>query len=218
MYYFWCGRKPIFPLDIDSVIEGCCEEIRIASSNVRSISMNQHKSKLGIYNAIGKMNDRLVYEKSNLNDVNYIYTWLNLNGDLKWHVGSNFTSKSHEIESRQYINPADQYCVSDMTEFKIYTKYPSHVLDDSQGWNFDPSLRVECFDSNKSQKCCPTIEVSSELSATFYPQAMGSYVMSDEYQVSGRRVYKQSNGKYFIYLHDWGPNRGNFLTKRIIKS
>ena len=37
---------------------------------------------------------------------------------------------------------------------------------------------------------------------------MGTYVMSNDYQVSGRRMYHQKNGKYLIYLHDWGPHKG----------
>ena len=40
----------------------------------------------------------------------------------------------------------DQDCITDMTEFNTYTKYPNHILDNSQGWHYDPSLRVECFD------------------------------------------------------------------------
>ena len=95
-----------------------------------------------------------------------------------------------------------------MTNFTVYTKFPSHLLDDSRGrWNEDPSFRIECFDANKS--CCPSVEVTSNsFAATFYPHLMGSYLLDPQYQVSGRRVYKQAYGSYLIYLHDWGPNAG----------
>ena len=37
---------------------------------------------------------------------------------------------------------------------------------------------------------------------------MGSYVISEDYQVSGRRVYVHTSQRFFIYLHDWGPESG----------
>ena len=78
------------------------------------------------------------------------------------------------------INEGD--CITESTEFNVYTKYPNHVFDESQGWHFDPSLRVECFDLN--HKCCPTIEISSNsYGATFFPQLMGTYFLTDDYQV-----------------------------------
>ena len=55
----------------------------------------------------------------------------------------------------------DQDCITDMTEFNTYTKYPNHILDNSQGWHYDPSLRVECFDIENIQQCCPTVEITS---------------------------------------------------------
>ena len=66
------------------LIEGCCENIRVASSYVNSLAMKHQKAKLGLYKAIGKMNDRLVYEKLDEFGQNYLYTWLNPNRDLKW--------------------------------------------------------------------------------------------------------------------------------------
>ena len=80
----------------------------------------------------------------------------------------------------------------------------------SQGWHFDPSLRVECFDRMQSEDCCPTIEVTSNsYGATFFPQLMGTYMMSNDYQVSGRRIYQsQNDNNFLVYLHDWGPRAG----------
>ena len=46
--------------------------------------MKYQKEKLGIYKAIGKMNNQLVYEKLDNFGQNYLYTWLNINRDLKW--------------------------------------------------------------------------------------------------------------------------------------
>ena len=62
----------------------------------------------------------------------------------------------------------------------------------------------------QSQDCCPTIQVTSNsYGATFFPQLMGTYIMSSDYQVSGRRIYRsQSNNDFLVYLHDWGPSAG----------
>ena len=68
------------------------------------------------------------------------------------------------------------------------------------------TLKLECFEPTV---CCPTVEVTSNsYGGTFFPQVMGSYVISDEYQVSGRRVYVHTSQQFFIYLHDWGPESG----------
>ena len=96
-----------------------------------------------------------------------------------------------------------------MNEFNVFTKYPNHVFDESQGWHFDPSLRVECFDMIQSQDCCPTIQVTSNsYGSTFFPQLMGTYIMSNDYQVSGRRIYRSQSNDFLVYLHDWGPSAG----------
>ena len=38
---------------------------------------------------------------------------------------------------------------------------------------------------------------------------MGTYMMSNDYQVSGRRIYQsQNDNNFLVYLHDWGPRAG----------
>lgn len=71
-------------IDRIDTVEDCCENIRVASSYVNSLAMKYQKEKLGIYKAIGKMNNQLVYEKLDNFGQNYLYTWLNINRDLKW--------------------------------------------------------------------------------------------------------------------------------------
>ncbi len=90
----------------------------------------------------------------------------------------------------------------------MYTKrYPKHLFDESQGWQPDPSLRVECFDS--TVECCPSVEITSNsFGSTFWPQLMGTYFISKDFLVSGRRYYKHQDKEYYIYLHDWGPQAG----------
>ena len=114
------------------------------------------------------------------------------------HIGNNFTIKEHELESKHYLNP-EENCVTDMTAFNVFNKYPHHVLDTSQGWNMDPSLRVECFNLDNAQQCCPIVEITSNSHASnSYPEVMGTYMMSNDYQVSGRRVYHQQNGNHLV--------------------
>ena len=63
----------------------------------------------------------------------------------------------------------------------------------------DPSLRVECFNSENAQQCCPIVEITSNSHASnLYPEVMGTYMMSNDYQVSGRRVYHQQNGNHLV--------------------
>ena len=91
-FLVWDGQKFIndhyFELNcaIDRIdtVEDCCENIRVASSYVNSLAMKYQKDKLGLYKAIGKMNNQLVYEKVDAFGQNYLYTWLNTNRDLKW--------------------------------------------------------------------------------------------------------------------------------------
>ena len=185
-------------------IGGCCKQIRIASSNVHSLAMQHGPDKLGQYRAVGRMNQRLVYQQ--ISGSNLAYSWQDKQGLLRWYVGSNMTLNG--FESVQATN-SDEECITDMSKFNVETKHPNHLFDTPQGWHFDPALRVECFEEEKSNQCCPTLEISSNsYGATFFPQLMGSYLMSTENKVSGRRVYVHTNGQYFIYMHDWGPRSG----------
>lgn len=124
-------------------------------------------------------------------------------------IGKNYTTNDrHGIESVQALNEND--CLTDVDTFNVYSRRnPKHLFDETQGWFNDPSLRVECYDTK--QVCCPTVEVRSEsYGATFYPHAMGTYIISNDYQVSGRRVYRHqsTDAEFLIYLHDWGPKAG----------
>ena len=176
--------------------------VRLASSYVGSLAMKHQRPRLGIYQAFGRMNSRLVYKQSTPSLDGHIYYWqnpLDLN-DRKWFIGSNYSSDSHGLETPVTV----QQCVEEdvpLTKepaggnFLVYTKYPNHVHDHSAGWHKDPSVRLECFDVARSQNCCPTVEVTSNsYGSTLFPHLMGSYVLTSDYQVSGRRVYKQMQG------------------------
>ncbi len=70
---------------IDTVLEGCCETIRVASSRVDSVSMQSQRNRMGTYKAVGKMNNMLVYEQINpRSQVNYAYTWQDKLGLIRW--------------------------------------------------------------------------------------------------------------------------------------
>jgi hypothetical protein len=56
-------------------VEGCCETVRVASSYTASLAMQHQKARMGLYKAVGKMNERLVYQQ--LDSLGYIYSWLN---------------------------------------------------------------------------------------------------------------------------------------------
>ena len=93
------------------------------------------------------------------------------------------------FESVQATNDASE-CITDMKFNVETTKHPNHLFDTPPGWHYDPALRVECFEE---QECCPTLELSSNsYGATFFPHLMGSYLISPDYRVSGRRVYRRA--------------------------
>lgn len=68
---------------IDTV-EGCCETIRVASAISNSVSMQTQRSKMGVYKAVGRMNGFLVYHQVNPSTSNYVYTWQDKQGVLRW--------------------------------------------------------------------------------------------------------------------------------------
>ncbi len=181
--------------------------------------MKHQRPRIGIYKAFGRMNNRLVYKQLSPSSEGHIYYWQNpLDlADRRWYVGSNYSSDSHGLESpvtrQQCVAPEDgdgkNNNANKKNLYRVYTKYPNHVFDNSAGWHADPSIRMECYDIARSQNCCPTVEVTSNsYGSTLFPHLMGTYVLTSDYQVSGRRVYQQVNGEHLVYLHDWGPTSG----------
>lgn len=71
---------------VDTIIEGCCESIRVASSYSNSISMQSQRHKMGVYKTVGKMNGQLVYKQLNrkATDVNYVFSWHNKQELIQW--------------------------------------------------------------------------------------------------------------------------------------
>jgi hypothetical protein len=128
----------------------------------------------------------------------FLKTCLNLILNNRF-ISKNYTSEAHGIESALIPKDDDDCLVGSndhLRSYTVYSKYPNHVFDESKGWHSDPSLRVECFEVSRSEKCCPTLEVTSNsYAATFFPHLMGSYTLTDDYKVSGRRVYKQINNE-----------------------
>ena len=70
------------PFMTDLFFTGCCRNIRVASSHIQSMALQNYGDKLGLYNAVGHMNQRLVYQQ--ITGTNVAYTWQDQQGILRY--------------------------------------------------------------------------------------------------------------------------------------